>query len=165
MECGRAPTFSGKECDCRNHCVTSKRKRNGYHGAWAWPLPLQVKSSHSLPAPCLGPAPSDKREQRLRASPAREFPHTLYVALRHFPHRLPPPKRCPESQVDFPAPALRIVLARLARPQATASNELICARTGPFAAPRRSSVVRAASRTCCSCRSRRWRRPCRRRSG
>jgi hypothetical protein len=118
MECGLAPPLlrhTTFHCRTAESCETQKGKKHMFHGHGHCQR-LQGKSSHSLPAPCLGPAPSDKREQRLRASPAREFPHTLYVALRHFPHRLPPPKRCPESHVDFQAPALRIVLARLARP-------------------------------------------------
>ena len=149
-------------------------------GVHPWTI-IPKTAPHALPAPCSvrRPATSGSNASVSERRPSQGTSHQTNAQIP------PPAPRCKEWLlllfVTFHTASLRPNAApkatwismpprsgscsRASLALATATKELICARIGPFAVPQRSSAVRAASRTCCSCRSRRWRRPCRRRSG
>ena len=164
----------------RNYNEILSRPRYTRCGVHPWTI-IPKTAPHALPAPCSvrRPATSGSNASVSERRPSQGTSHQTNAQIP------PPAPRCKEWLlllfVTFHTASLRPNAApkatwismpprsgscsRALLALATATKELICARIGPFAVPQRSSAVRAASRTCCSCRSRRWRRPCRRRSG
>ena len=169
-----------EKCSIRNYNEILSRPRYTRCGVHPWTI-IPKTAPHALPAPCSvrRPATSGSNASVSERRPSQGTSHQTNAQIP------PPAPRCKEWLlllfVTFHTASLRPNAApkatwismpprsgscsRASLALATATKELICARIGPFAVPQRSSAVRAASRTCCSCRSRRWRRPCRRRSG